>query len=249
MGVGTTETTPGVASGIAVMEEPSTLLTDLLSYYTLDADGADSHGANPLTNSGTVTFAAGKLNNAAIFSSTSGRLTAAYNISYAAGVSGAGASWSVWLRTDISDSGLSVLSGEDTTSNSSWRIQDAQSNSRMLGFVRASGVLVSSPTGTVNDSAWHHFVMTYDPADKLLRAWLDGAGPTTSSAGSQNNLIDNLVGINLGGDVAGSLFGESTVAELDEWGSWNRALTSTEVACLFGSGSPPAYPFEGVCTP
>lgn len=225
-------------------EAASSLLTGLVAYYPLESSaGTDVHGGFTLTaQDGAVSYAAGKLGNAAIFSGVAGRLL---NASLEPGITGAGFSGSAWIRTNMSVAGARPVLGENTTSNPSWIIQTNQATTKLQAVLRASGALNQVPVAAGNDSAWHLVVITYDPVDRKLRIYQDNAAAVVSSGtGTQNNLTDNNVGFVIGG--AANTFNH-TVAEIDEVGLWNKALTSSEVACLFGGGTPPAYPFEGVC--
>lgn len=70
----------GVGSGSA----GSTLLTNLISYWKL-SDLSDSSGSSTLASNGTVTFAPGKIGNAASFNGTTQWLSVADNTSLSTG--------------------------------------------------------------------------------------------------------------------------------------------------------------------
>lgn len=238
------------AGATPLLGEPSTLLTGLLAYYPLDDTSDVAGGGYTLTNNNGVTFVTGVLGNAASFSA--GGVTAYLSQSTTQlGTSSTGSSASCWVRWNASNASLVVLAGELTTTNQAWRLQMAGSNQRVLGLVRATGLLTANPTPTIADSSWHHVVFTYDPADFKLRVYLDNASPTISSAtGTQAQLAYQNLGWDIGGDPGGANgMGLNTVAEVDECGFWDKPLTSTEVGCLNGGGTPPPYPFEGVCEP
>lgn len=220
----------GIRGRTATLPDP--LLLGLSDYYGLD-DLRDAIGNRPLTNINSVVFTAGKRGNCAAFSglSTARLNRAGLNM----GDTGYGMSVSLWFRTNESSGLIAVLIGEDTTVNPAWRVQVSGTN-KVLSLIRSgASTLTATPTPLINDSRYHHLVMTYNSVDFKLRAYLDGAVPTLSSVGSQAAVNTNNVGFHIGGDGT-SNFGQNTIAEIDEVMLWSaRCIGDAEAAALFNN--------------
>lgn len=230
------------------------LLTGLVSYWKMDevsGTRADSHGANDLTDTNTVGSVAGKLNLAANFVAVnSEELSVADNASLAFTTA---FSTSFWLRqttlavdrafiakwTFQTDGEFAIQSGTATASGMAIYLTDTAADGgaqcRMLfdsGFI----------AGT-----WYHVAVVYDGSlvgnAARLKVWVDNVAKTlTVSAGSVIAAIRNGTASLIMGRFGGTLT-RYLNGDMDEVGLWNRALTSTEVAQLYNSGEPLAYPF------
>lgn len=247
----------GKAAGVS----PSTLLTGLLSYYTLDegsgATRVDVKGGNDLSDNGTVGSVAGVLGNAASFTSTS-YLSAAYNSSFEGGIAGGtGASWSMWLRrsaTPASSGSAQLYGASSSGKNLQIGILGAASGANVGKTSTTHRDTNSSQpnlTGSTNicDDAWHHVVVTYNASDLKHRVYLDGSLSATSTAGTATNLFNLNATLYVGKGATATVYavGNPTRALIDELANYDKTLSSTEITCLFGGGTPPAYPFTGVC--
>jgi hypothetical protein len=231
------------SSGPAANEALSTLLTGLQAYYPLSST-ADSLGSFNLTNNNGVTFAAGKLGNAAIFTGhATGTLT---NASLDIGQNAAGASSSLWIRASLSAAGIHAVTGENSGGTPSFRTQFSGTNGLGTILARASGVITATSSTDFRTSTWRNVIWTFDTSDRKARIYVDGSLQATSTAGSATTFSSSGVGIQFGGDGTSTFFGADSVAELDEVGFWTKTISAAEIACL-SNATPPAYPFTGVC--
>jgi len=145
-----------------------------------------------------------------------------------------------------------VISVGDALSISAWGKMDAASNARIIisrwynndSIITGSGKFLFGINGTyvdsgvATDTAWHHFVGTYnkDAGSNQLKIYVDGIyknAATLSSSVAYNAKIWGL-----GDDT----FGSGTWPGLiDEVGIWNRALTQAEVTALYNGGAGLTY--------
>ena len=90
-------------------------------------------------------------------------------------------------------------------------------------------------------SAWHHFVCTYDDSTKTFTLFFDGVSVKTGTVASTPT---GRTGTGVIGSFAfNNITNQGFKGYIDEVGTWNRALSSTEVATLYNAGSGLSYPF------
>jgi len=98
------------------------------------------------------------------------------------------------------------------------------------------GACWAQGTSDLRDGAWHHVVGVYTGSD--ITIWVDGVAEGTASCSS--------VAINYGSSPNGEIGAKANANEfngsLDQVGVWSRALTSQEVAALYGSGKGKSLP-------
>ena len=186
-------------------------LTDnLLAFYKL-SDLTDSSGNNrTLTNNGNVSFASGKIGNAAVFDG-SNELRVTNPIAEGAEYSIAG-----WVKFSNFDSFQWVLSfGND------------------MGVVYHNGVspaeVIFTPTvgsyigvGTPSAGDWH-FIYAYRKSDGEYGISIDNGALVIGNAGETY-----YSSFEIGNLLNGSM---------DAVGIWNRALSDSEVAALYNNGT------------
>ena len=233
---------------------PSSLLTGLLSYYKMDettGTRVDSKGGNDLAESGGATgfTAAGKLGNAASFV-VARYLVSTYNVAFVAGLAGNGATWSFWaFRSSIPSNTLAIM-GENNAGlkQFDFRIKLATGSANFI-MRDSTGAPVNVDSGA-HTGVWRHFVWTYTTSDKKGRLYVDGALEATTAGALTTNALWNastgfIVGKSTGGGLDFAIDGGT--AYLDEFAVFDRTITTGEIGCLYGGGTPPAYPFTGVC--
>jgi len=215
----------------------SSLLNGLQAYYKLE-DLTDSSGnALTLTDHGTVTFVAGKLNNAGNFVASSNQyLTHADAAPYKMGA-GTNFTIAAWFKAASGDANrrsialygsLAVPIGYGI-----WRWDEFIQASIADGTNSAR----SEATGMF-DNNWHLAAATFDRTG-VLTLYVDnsqvGTTPSISSVGSTNDSA----GFNIGAQVDATFNGN-----IDEVGIWNRVLTSGELTSLWNGGTGVTYPFS-----
>ena len=226
----------------------STLLNNLISYWTLDeASGtrADSVGGNTLTDNNTVTSIAGVVSNAAVFTRANSEYLS--HVSNAALQTG-DISFTVatWFRKDscASGSGEHVL-GSKYGASKEWLLYSGFWNGNqcnVLLAVSSDGTTFNSQvekTG-VSGTAWHFVVAWHDATANTINVQVDNG--TVASQAYSSGLTATSEDFALGKQYD---VGEYLNGRLDEFGFWKRTLTAAEKTCLYNSGSGRTYPFVG----
>lgn len=209
------------------------LIDNLVSYYKLDessGNAADSVGANTLTNTST-TYAAGLINNGAIYNASSSKLvmgSTAFSASY---------SYSFWIYRNSGGSFYGLISKDD----GSTRVLSILSTStgNVQGTVWLSTGNVSITDFAISNSVWNHVVVTIDSGVNL-KVYLNGSNIQTTAISF--GALTTSFGTWFGADQfsGGRWFLDG---KLDEIGWWSRALTGAEVTSLYNGGSGLQYPF------
>ncbi len=208
------------------------LQSSCVAYWKLDessGNAADSVGSNTLTN-GSVTYAAGKINNGATF--TTG-LT-----STTSPISGTGAwTFSCWYKSSTTGTNKQVLLFGNSAQSAKTVIYVYTTTGNAIQLDTAGAGLITSSNTSSLDGNYHHLVVTYDGANNFAM-YIDNASVGTGSTTSMN-LGSNSMSI--GYDNLNSRFAWG--AQLDEAGFFNAALDSTDRSTLWNGGSGIQYPF------
>ena len=190
-------------------------LTDnLLAFYKL-SDTSDSSGnSRTLTNNGGVTFASGKIGNAAVFDGNN-RLS---RVSILAGNTFSVAGWVnnksddqcgiVYQNTGF---GISILDGVIE-----------------LTDLRSFGEYTTSQ---IPQNTWTHFAASVN--NGLAKIFVNGALELQVTNPSHVVDLDGQGGFGIGGNGA---FNGGT-KDIDAVGIWNRALNDAEIAALYNNGN------------
>lgn len=224
-------------------------LTDnIKAYYKLDeASGnpADATGNGfTLTNTNTVGFGTGLINNGADFGTAN--TNKYFIIANSLGFTGNNAlTVALWVKIRTEPTGgnfyaFSVL--RNVSSNPiSLNLQYFDSaGTTNLRATRAGAAFqdVAGPFAvTLGTTVWHQVVMWYDGTD--LKLYLDTVerGTIGSIGTGTTNLDSNFsLGANETGAIPASTF-------MDEVGVWNRALSTGEITQLYNGGAGIQYPF------
>jgi len=223
------------------------MLTDqLVAYYKLDeasGNAADSVGSVTLTNTGTATYGAGKINNGVnLARASSQRLNAADPSAFhLSSITLAG-----WFKLASNPSGsyytliCKVYGGSWASPYASFYIRLPSLTDIEIGntFNGSSLDAVGITVSALSTGVWYHVALTYDAGTGSRRLYLNGSdvGGDTKSGNIQYSTGE----FNLGrtGDS-----GEGLDGSLDEWGIWSRALSSAEITSLYNGGTGVQYPF------
>ena len=228
-------------------------LTDnLVSYWKLDetSGNASDSTANvkTLTNVGTVTYAAAKINNGADFGTAN---TTMYLTRTGYVVPDGACSFSFWVkqRTEIaSGTQTYILSGSESTS---FRLDyDYNAGSRRLQLTRVRNNLTNVTTNytvTLGTAAFYHVVGVYDASTITL--YVNGVN-VSSTAATLNGTTNWSPGggyFSIGAlrDSNDGTISQYASAYIDEVAMYSRGITSTEAMNLYNSGFANAYPFTG----
>lgn len=233
----------GIGLGLGIISSdsgvtPSTLLDSLVSYWKMDeasGNAVDSVGANDLTQIGTVSRTAGKINNCATSFSDSNYFSHANNtdldlynkdfsISMWVGNSSAGGHVFLAKGTALSDAGSQLTIGKTTSAPGGIYAQVGSTGSFKI-------------TGEAITTAFRNIVVTFVLSTKLLSIYVDNVKYTQTLTIAPPNAGGNL--------FIGRTFspGTSAAADIDELALWSRALTDAEVQELYNGGSGKQPPF------
>jgi hypothetical protein len=209
-------------------------LTDnLLAFYKL-SDLSDSSGNNrTLTNNGNVSFASGKLGNAAVFDGSNYLDT---NVSVN---NNSAFTISCWSNCDSIQGGDNAIFGSMTTNDERavlFGYGDGNSyaslNTADNGYVQISG-----PSIPINQ--WMHLTLTYNGSKAKM--YVDGV---LYSEADCSGIVNAEPSIRIGADGNN---GCNFIGKVDSAGIWNRALSSAEVAELYNNGT--GLELDGVAQP
>lgn len=231
------------------------LTSNLVSYWKFDessGNASDSTSNNKtLTNTGTTTFAAAKINNGADFGTTN---SSKYFSRTGYVISDGAQSLSFWVkqRTEIaSGTQTFVFSGSESTT---FRVYyDYNSGTRRLVLLRERNNKANETTTytvTLGTSNFYHIVGTYDGTNLLL--YVNGtnvASGTSSSNGTTNwSPGGGYFSVGAARDPNDGTVAQYASAYIDEVAAYNRAITSSEVTSLYAAGVGLQYPFPNSYT-
>lgn len=210
------------------VDSGGTLTTNLLSYYQLE-DATDYYSTNNLTNHNTVTFVAGKVNNNAKFVKASLQWL---DVSAPTGFPTGNSAFSIalWFKpaTTGNISQIAVYGDQNIGTDFGLGINDTDNKP----FISSFGSFQNSGTATALSAGTYYFLVgTYDGAgtSKLyVNGTLQATQSTTNVTFTNNNLTLGRRGNNSSQYVDG---------QIDEVGTWSKALSTTEITDLYNSGS------------
>lgn len=222
---------------------PSSLLTGLQAYYAFETLTFDSTGnGNTLTNNNGVTQASGILGQAASFASASSQSLS--HASSAPFVMSGNTPFTItgWINL-ATFTGLPPLVGKDDGGTTSEYVVCVIQTTHEFNFTVSSNgtsfvsVSLFSPVPTTG--TWYFLCAKYDGVNISLSV---NNGTPVTTAFSAGVFAGTSV-FNIGRFVR---TGDFTNGLIDQVGIWKVALTPTQITALYGSGSPPAYPFTGI---
>jgi hypothetical protein len=218
------------------------IYTNLVSFFKLD-NVADTVGSNTLTNTGSVTFSAGKVGNAASFgaANSSKKLSTGNDL----GATG-DYSISLWVKM-LATPGTNALHPIASFSDAARHFENTLFYQDVSG-TKYIGVNWNNTTSddsikyatTLGTTDWHHIAYSYNTTTKITRIFLNGnlVATGTGVANGASGYSDNF-------ELAYSgHFNKWGSMMIDEVGVWSRVITPTEVAGLYKCGLNQAtYPF------
>lgn len=209
------------------------ILDNITAAWKLDessGNATDSSGnGKTLTNTGTVTYAAGKINNGAVGTNTTGGYL---SISDALGFTAASTNtWAFWYKRAGSIDGYIV--DNITTAGDSKRLIVYESSGTLRMFANGNEVATSSLTSGTwyfieikkNGTSWELFVNTVSQGTTTT-------GGLTYGGGAGFMLLNSLY-----------TGGSQTSSMVDIVSLWSRVITSGESTTLYNGGTGIQYPF------
>jgi len=222
----------------------TSLLTGLQAFYNL-SDLTDASGnGNTLTNNGGVTFASGKIGNAANGGSGSQYLTAPNLV--LGGLSALTVTF--WTNhQDKTESALDEVFGSWYAGSNPFLIsfggfgQYGSTGAETLGvgIVTSSGMKFHWETTPRTTNAWRFVAVKFVADDAVSIKTNNEAWLSSSVSGGPLSPQTQPVRILDGGDNQGL----RSPSQLDALGIWNRALTDAEIAELYNAGTGKEHPF------
>jgi hypothetical protein len=227
------------------------LIDSLVSYWKFDdgSGNASDSTANvkTLTNNGTTTYSAGKLNSAADF----GAANAAKSFSRAGYVVADGiSSMSFWVKqqTEIASGTQTfvTLVSESTAFTISY---EYNTGSRRLTLLRERNNLASASTSytvTLGTANYYHIVMVYDLSSIILYVNGTNVSSTSTSLNGTTNWSPGGGYFSVGAkrDANDGTVSQHASCFVDELAIWNKVLSPTEVTNLYNTGNVNPYPFN-----
>ena len=220
----------------------------LVAHWTLDEESgvrADSLGTYDLTDDSAVGFTAGKLGNAASFDQDTFPFQSLFNTTDVLLPGTGDFSVTLWFRANATGFATKHVFGDANVTNGdpgSFSIQYGFSGDRIQFTVFDAG---DAGTNSVEFSGltretWYFLACRYDASTQTVSAKLDNGAPVSNVmlVGPRGVGVANTY---VGGDGVGSSF----AGEVDEVTVFNELLSDGQVAFMFGSGTPPEFPFAG----
>lgn len=240
------------------------LLTNLNAYFKFDessGNASDSTGnGNTLTNNGTATYSAAKINNGVVMLSSSSQYMQAVD-SATTSVTGdfTLAGW-ISMTSQPALNGLMALINKSDVGAGGQRSYEMYYQD--VAGVKKIYVGLFKDGGSTNftDGTWTQTLTTATLMHVALVVTIANAAATKAEMYINGTTIGNWAGVDHGtgataifdgtarftvGQFDPVLAGDYLNAQADELGLWSRVLTASEIALLYNGGTGRQYPFPG----
>lgn len=228
-------------------------LTDnLVSYWKLDessGDAADSVGSNTFTNTNTVTYDSGKINNGSVHNGTNQYFLNSTPYTLERTIN-------AWIKLDVNNAYQGILCWLNYVNGTNYkgalfRVTNTGKLQAIESIVSgtATDIIITSAE-TLATGTWYMVTMTATAAttstSTTLQLYLNGVLLSATCTASKARTAFSPAANNCA--LGTELFPANTSSYemdgmIDEVGVWSRALTSTEVTELYNSGTGRQYPF------
>jgi hypothetical protein len=187
-----------------------------------------------------ITYAAGKIGDAAVFNGSSAWIGVPNTLNFMLPAF----SYSMWVKAAAVGPRALFQAQYDISivpTESGW-LTHLNSGDRTISALQPDGGVILSSTGSVGTNAYSHVVYTSTAGSQKL--YINGT--LTASGLDATTAYEAYFGrTRLGvSEAAAASRGEYFNGQLDEFGYWNRVLSQTEVTILYNSGAGLAYPFD-----
>lgn len=214
-------------------------LTDnLIGYWKLDGNSNDSLGVLNGTDSGSPTYAAGKIGDAVTYNGSSSYATIANNAS----LFPTALTVSLWIKFTTVQQNKHIFTLQNANSSPyagfSIFVEDSANGKKVWSATRSTSFGYITSTNNLNDGNWHHILVTFDSGTHTL--YVDG----TQNAQNTGKTLAWDTGADLQFGKFYNYSGGYYDGSLDEVGYWSRALTGSEITELYNSGAGLTYPFS-----
>lgn len=213
--------------------------------YHLDTDGADASGNGyTLTESGSPTYAAGKINNATTLSATNyfdggDVLDFDYNEPF---------SLSVWMQSNTLATQSIIAKHRMTPNYDGWSLRIYDNGGlkvlfQLMNNASTNAINVESTDTVASATEFYHIMVTYDGSNSAsgVNMWINGKSQSlTVYSDTLSTTTTNNVNLNVGyRDNSAQQF----VGQLDELVVFNVEVASTTIDALYNAGAG-----DDVCT-
>jgi len=221
---------------VAGVPNSSTLLRGLVAYWKMDetsGDRVDIHRGHDLTPS-TVGNAAGKLGNAATLTKAGTSSLVNTDSAFDFGVNDVEVAG--WVKLTIGGTQEFINTHSAAAASGFYIVKDA-TDAIVVFLVDGAGAAMTKAWSPVVDT-WYWISLAMD-RDGLMTLRIDNAVHQTVSIAAFSSSVSGLPGVQFGRLVVPTY----ADCDFDEWGFWNRLLTTTERAKLYSGGTGRTYPF------
>ena len=213
------------------------------AYYKLEGGSGttvtDSSGNGYNGTATSVTYAAGRFGNAAVFNGSSSYVT--YNSFLSNTSNNSDASFSLWVNFNSFNSGLNAISAFPSGVYAPFHLYVFyNSGTGAFAFERGyngtvyyAGSYASTLTKSINTNQWYHIVYNYTASNKQVEIFVDGISlgtdildSTNTSQSIGNSLL--LGGFNSSGNFDG---------KIDQFRIFNSAISAANVTSLYNEGT------------
>lgn len=222
------------------------LTTNLVAYWKFDessGNAADATGnGHTFTNTGTVVYAAGILNNAQFPNGSAQYMNIANGSMGALKITG-DMTVMAWVKITSFDFVNTVLF-ESGSPNASSRAWSAVLRSNLTIFAMSSdgsNEFDTNKATTINTGTWYQLIWVYTAATGHVDFYSNASNYGTGTGYFNSIFSPTTAGLNTGADLDNST--SYLHGGMDESAIWSRALSSSEITQLYNSGTPLAYPF------
>jgi hypothetical protein len=216
-------------------------LTDnIASYWKLDetsGNAADSVGSNTLTNTNTVTYVPGKINNGADFEASSSQY---FEDTTPSGINmnSAGFTVSFWAKPEALSNTIHIAKGTGGTGNEYFFFMGTDGKINFGGHNTLNAEQSSGFSTTALSTSEFKFVVGRYTGTHFS---ISINAVTENSAASTGTLKTNQGTFYVGRQAGGTPFYADGIT--DEIGIWQRSLSDAEVTQLYNGGAGIQYPF------
>lgn len=214
--------------------------TGLIAYYKFDSNSNDNAGSSYNgTDTNSPTYTSGKISNALTTVASSSQYVSLPNAVIPWGTNTL--TINMWIKMS------------STSGNQSW-FMTARTGVGILFYKSGTNTITFSKPNVVDlnytwtgiDTNWHMWTVVADGSG--MRYYLDGNSTPVASNANTSNFVDpsgdtlEISAYRSGGTIQSGWYGDS---QIDEMGIWNVALSTTDIATLYNSGSGITYPDTG----
>lgn len=220
-----------VAQAATDVKNDATLSTSLVSYWELEevsGTRVDSHGSNDLTDNNTVGQATGLQGNAADFDDTNSEYLSGGDV--------------LDITTDRSYAFATKFETAGTYLQPfvyKWGAGDSHMFDYYNGALRfrtssdGSSSILKTVSWSPSTATWYCVAVTFDLSAGEVKFYVDGSQQGTTQTGLHTSIYNTSEPFVIGRNSATG--GSKFDGILDEYGAWNKVLTSTEISDICNS--------------